>query len=86
MFAMSWSLPPAQPRAETTCALHGYPESGSIIKLACPNSPMNNITGVLFAVWGNAPANASGAVMGNSEDCCESPAQSAVACHCLGLP
>lgn len=51
-FKLSWHLPPAAPSVVTECAVHGYPNSGGLLYLGCPNPTLNKILGVKYAVWG----------------------------------
>ena len=58
-FEMRWALPPDPPQAVTTCAVHGYPKSGGLMYLECPNPQFNKIAGVSYALFGSPPANSS---------------------------
>ena len=72
-FSMRWALPPAPPSVVTTCAVHGYPRSGALMYLGCPNPLLNKIQAVRYAVIGSPPANSSSAThasaVGNTDRC-----------------
>eukprot|EP01047_Picozoa_sp_COSAG01_P074582 COSAG01_NODE_12505_length_1728_cov_1.237569_1_plen_249_part_10 len=72
-FSMHWALPPTPPSVVTTCAVHGYPMSGALMYLGCPNPLLNKIQAVRYAVIGSPPANSSSAThasaVGNTDRC-----------------